>query len=154
MKKTILTFFCAIIAFVAVAQAPEAARWSTSVKMLSSDEGVVKMKMTVADGWHVYGPDLPKGGPVAMTFDFKQSAGVKFVGTPVPSVKATVVYDDAFGMDLPYWSGAVTFEQKFKVIDAQSAAIVGSIRYQGCNGETCAPPKTKKINLKIPKSTK
>lgn len=133
------------------AQAPEAAACRASVKMVNATEGSVVVKFKVTPGWHVYGMNIPDGGPIALNIDLGQSTGIRFTGSPTATPAPEVKLDDAFGMKLPFWNGDFTIKLPFEVIDAAKAKIVGSVRFQGCNGTTCAPPKTRKVNLSLPK---
>lgn len=149
MKK-FLFLFALLSSFQVMAQMPVAARWNCRAKMTSEKEGVVVMKMDVADGWHVYGTVLPDGGPRPMAFDLSQSVGVVFIGDPVPSKAPLNKFDDAFDMNVQYWDSSVVFEQKFR-FDSSSDVhrIIGTVQYQGCNGQTCAPPKKQKIDIVV-----
>lgn len=148
MKKVVLLLAIMIVATIgALAQNP--IKWRTSVSMTSETEGVVTMKAVLQQGWHLYGTELPAGGPKATKFDFSASQGVQFVGTPVPSIKPVEKHDAMFNLTLNWWDKNVTFTQKFKVTDATTAKIVGVINYMGCNDETCAPPKKEKISIVV-----
>lgn len=132
-----------MIVIAAVAQgAPEAARWTMSVKMTSATEGVVTLKAQVTPGWHIYGTNLPDGGPSSTVFDFSKSTGVKFVGNLKPSVKPVSKFDKMFELTLTWWDRPVTFTRKFKVTKKGAAKINASVTYMGCNDQSCLPPKT------------
>lgn len=148
MRKLILSMLAVLAYFPVMSQAPVAARWSCKAKMLSVKEGEVIMKMNVSDGWHVYGPEIPEGGPRPMRFDLSRSEGVVLTGDPVPSKDPSDEFDKAFGMKVQYWDSPVTFRQKFRLADgARSPKIIGVIEYQGCNGQTCSPPKKQEVNI-------
>lgn len=129
-------------------------KWRTSVKMTSKTEGVVTMKAIIENGWHLYGTNIPSGGPKATKFDLSQSIGVKFIGGTVPSVTPKNVYDNTFGLNLNWWDKTVIFTQKFKLTGKPNAKIIGSISYMGCNDQTCLPPSSQSINIVVPKYTK
>lgn len=141
MKKLslIILMLCAVLT--CSAQPPQAAQCTSSVKMTSATQGVLTISLTPFAGWHVYGSDLPKGGPKPLQFDASTSTGIVLDGDLTPSVKPEKHYDDAFSMDVTYWAKPVTFTQKFTVTDKSNAQVSGFLRYQGCNNETCSPPK-------------
>ena len=150
MKKFTLIF--ALILFAAVSMsAQKPISWRSSVKMTSKTEGIVTIKAIISTGWHLYGTNIPSGGPKATKFDFSASTGVKLVGGVEPSYKPVNVYDNTFGMNLNWWDKTVTFTQKFKLTGNGTAKIVGSILYMGCNNQTCLPPSTQSINIVVPK---
>ncbi len=154
MKKHIFLFLIGIITamFTVSAQAPaDPVTWRAQVKMTSATEGTVIVRATVNKGWHLYGTDMPQGGPKPTSFNFAGSTGVKFIGTPTPSVKPVKKHDEMFSADVTYWEGRVTFTQRFTVTDPAKAKIAASVTYMGCNDETCSPPKTKKFTLNVPR---
>ena len=149
MRKISLLLAIVVAAtFGAIAQNP--IKWRTSVTMTSETEGVVTMKAILQNGWHLYGTELPAGGPKATKFDLSASTGVIFIGTLVPSIKPAEQHVDMFNLTLNWWDKNVTCTQKFKVTDASTAKIIGVINYMGCNDETCAPPKKQKISIVVP----
>lgn len=131
------------VAFGIAAQGPEKPiRWRVSAKMTSATEGVVTLRPLCDDGWHIYGTEEVKGGPVPTSFSFEGSQGVEFQGGVKPSAAPVKKYQEMFGAELSYWEGAVSFTRKFRVTDAAKARIAGSVRYMGCNDTRCMPPQT------------
>ncbi|MCM1292823.1 MAG: protein-disulfide reductase DsbD N-terminal domain-containing protein [Bacteroides sp.] len=124
-------------------------KWRVNVKMLNSTEGEVIITATIAEGWHLYGTSLPKNGPRPTVFDFSASKGVKFTGALTQSSEPEVYHDKMFDLKLSCWTGKVTFRRRFKVTDAETAAIAGSISFMSCNNSTCNPPSKEKFNKKI-----
>ena len=153
MKKFSLILVFILFSIFSVS-AQKSIKWRTSVKMTSKTEGVVTMKAIIENGWHLYGTNIPSGGPKATKFDLSQSIGVKFIGGTVPSVTPKNVYDNTFGLNLNWWDKTVIFTQKFKLTGKPNAKIIGSISYMGCNDQTCLPPSTQSINIVVPKFTK
>lgn len=123
--------------------------WRSNVKMLSATEGEVIVKVTIAQGWHLYGLQLPTGGPKPTVFDFSKSTGVKLKGKVVASKSPTEKYDKMFELKLNYWTGSVTFRQRFKVTNKRKARIEGTVNYMGCNDNTCSPPATFTISKPV-----
>lgn len=138
-------------AVAAMAQAPaNPIRWRVNVKMTSATEGEVIMKAIAEAGWHLYGTDLPKGGPKPTLIDLSTSKGVKFISPIKVSPAPVKVHDEMFNIGLTWWEGNVTFRRTFKVTDPIGARIEGNITYMGCNNKTCMPPATEKISKPIP----
>ncbi len=137
----------------ALAQSPEnPVKWRVNVKMSSPTEGEVIMIASIADGWHLYGMNLPKGGPKSTHIDLSESTGVSFTGPLTQSVAPQTYHDSMFDMDLSCWERKVTFRRKFKVTDGKKAAIIGSIQFMSCNNSNCSAPSTEKFNKKIPQT--
>lgn len=136
------------IAVMASAQAPQAAICSTSVKMISAEEGEITVVVKPNAGWHIYSFDVPKGGPRPMKFVVETSEGIKLIGKPKVSVSPEIHHDAAFDMEVSFWSKPVTVTQRFKIL-SDECQLSGYLEYQGCNGDTCAPPKKIKFSHKL-----
>lgn len=144
-RKTILLLFCLINIAVISAQnvADNPIKWRMTVKMTSATEGTVTLRALLEPGWHLYGTELPKDGPVPTTFDFSESKGVKFIDNFKPSAQPGSHKDANFGMVLKWWDTNVTFTRNFRLTGkCEDAVIQGSVRFMGCNDANCLPPKT------------
>lgn len=150
MKKltTILLF---ILVSVAGCFAQNAASWRMNVKMTSKTEGTIIMKAVLEPGWHIYGTNLPKGGPTATTLDFNESKGIKLVGKAEASSAPIKGKDTMFNMELSWWEGSVTFRQKFKITGKGDPKAVCKVRYMTCNNRQCSMPKTETLTKPISK---
>lgn len=147
MKNRLCLLIFALMAVVSCAFAQRvdenAIKWRMSVKMTSPTEGTVTLRAIIADGWHLYGTEIPKNGPVPTTFDFSSSKGVKFLGAFQPSATPISKTDKNFGMALNWWDKDVSFVRKFKLTGKiDEAEISGSVKFMGCNDANCLPPKT------------
>ena len=82
-----------MIVFALSVSAQQPVRWRTIVKTTGADTGTVTFKALVTPGWHLYGLDIPEGGPKATSFDLSGSAGIKFTGPVSPTRNAVEVKD-------------------------------------------------------------
>ena len=130
----------------AFAQIFDPVKWKSAIKMTDATNGVVTFTATVDAGWHVYGTQLPAGGPEPTSVHWNNQ-GVKLVGGLTPSKAAHKQHDETFDMDLSWWTGSVTLSQKFTVT-AKEYKIEGSIRYMACDDENCTPPKSESFSFK------
>lgn len=130
----------------AFAQIFDPVKWKSAIKMTDATNGVVTFTATVDAGWHVYGTQLPAGGPEPTSVHWNNQ-GVKLVGGLTPSKAAHKQHDETFDMDLGWWTGSVTLSQKFTVT-AKEYKIEGSIRYMACDDENCTPPKSESFSFK------
>lgn len=130
----------------AFAQIFDPVKWKSAIKMTDVTNGVVTFTATVDAGWHVYGTQLPAGGPEPTSVHWNNQ-GVKLVGGLTPSKAAHKQHDETFDMDLSWWTGSVTLSQKFTVT-AKEYKIEGSIRYMACDDENCTPPKSESFSFK------
>ena len=118
----------------------DAVTWSRSVEDKSPTEKVLVFTATVKDPWHLYGTELPKGGPTPTHLLVDKIEGAELVGALTSTQKPIEKYDPNFEMTLRFFSGKVTFRQKIRITDPKKFAFVGAIRYMACNDEQCLPP--------------
>lgn len=118
----------------------DAVTWSRSVEDKSPMEKVLVFTATVKDPWHLYGTELPKGGPTPTHLLVDKIEGAELVGGLTSTQKPIEKYDPNFEMTLRFFSGKVTFRQKIRITDPKKFAFVGAIRYMACNDEQCLPP--------------
>lgn len=159
MKKICFVLLSLLLsaAIAAGAQAPAggaAVKWRTSVSMTSPTEGTVTVRAIISDGWHLYGMEVPEGGPRATSLDFGPSTGVEFTGRTAAEPAPVSARDEAFGMDLQWWQGRVAFSRRFRVTDVAKARIGIKITYMCCNGANCLPPRTENISAPVPEYKK
>lgn len=124
-------------------------KWAASFEMVNEREGIVVLKADIEDGWHLYGMDLPKGGPQATAFDFGSSVGVKFVGEIKPSANPVEKNDEIYQLKLNWWDSSVTFSRRFVVVENKEHKINIEVVYMGCNDHSCLPPRRDKLSLEI-----
>ena len=150
MKRYLL----AIIATLAVisgiqAQILKPVTWSSSVEMNDERNGRPIFKASIDEGWHLYGIDLPDGGPNPTTFTFDKVEGMTLNGDITPSRKPHEQVDMVFHLKLNWWEDKVDFYQDFTLNEPNGAYLVeASVRYQGCNDGSCIPPSTESFDFK------
>lgn len=153
MNRLFVMVFGLMLSLVALAQAPEApVRWQVTVRMTSATEGTAVFKARLQPGWHLYGMQLPQGGPKPTVIDLAASKGVKFTSPLKPDREPLTVHDKMFGIDLNWWDSDIVIRRKFTVTDPSDARIAGKITYMGCNDQTCSPPSDFKFDKPVPKS--
>ena len=148
MNKRLFIFFTLITlgVYAAFAQIANPVKWKTAVKMTDATNGVVTFTATIDAGWHVYGTNIPNGGPQPTAVKWNNE-GVKLVGGLTPNKPAHKQHDETFDMDLSWWSGSVTLTQKFTVT-SPSYKIEGSIVAMACDDENCTPPTAEPFSFK------
>ncbi len=150
MKRYLL----AIIATLAVisgvhAQILKPVTWSSSVEMNDERNGRLIFKASIDEGWHLYGIDLPDGGPNPTTFTFDKVEGMTLNGDITPSRKPHEQVDMVFHLKLNWWEDKVDFYQDFTLNEPNGAYLVeASVRFQGCNDGSCIPPSTEIFDFK------
>ena len=118
----------------------DAVSWSHSVEDKSPTEKVIVFSATIKGDWHLYGTELPSGGPTPTSLIVDKIAGAQLVGKLTASKKPIEKHDPNFDMTLRFYSGQVSFRQTLRITDPKTFAFSGAIRYMVCNDEQCLPP--------------
>lgn len=152
MIKRILIIILSVVIFAGSATAANdvnPVRWRSFVKTAPDGTGTVTLRALISPGWHLYGTEIPEGGPKATSFDFSDSKGVEFTGKIKPARAPLSVDDAMFGMTLSWWDSTVEFTIPFKITDKSSATVNCKISFMACDGNSCRPPKTESISLPV-----
>ncbi len=148
MKKLSLVVVAVLFTvFGAVAQIYNPVKWSVASKKLNSKEAVVFVKATIQEGWHIYGLNVPDGGPISTTFQFTASNDYALngkVAAPTPQSK----YEKDFKMNVPFYAKEVTFQQKVK-LNKNQTTVKGIVEFMACDKSQCLPPDEYAFNVTI-----
>ena len=137
MKKVITTISLLVaFCFTLLSQIHEPVKWTFDKKELSGTSAELIFKANIEHKWHLYGMEIPAGGPIATNIVFEKIVGAELVDGITASHKAKEKHDAYFGMTLPYFQNNVNFKQKINVTD-KNFTITGYIEYMACNDETC-----------------
>lgn len=91
----------------AQAAAPKQVEWTVGIDSVSPTEGAIVWSATIADGWHIYGMEMPEGLDVPITLtQFKTTAskGVE-LGDVKPEREAERHLDPVMEAEIPWWEG-------------------------------------------------
>ena len=140
MKKVLSFMLLLMRAWAAEAQILTPVKWE--IKLEDSDSSVKTLLFSAKldNGWHLYDMNLPEGGPISTSFNYETLKGAKTVGSPVPSKKATTVYDEQFEMNLSWYAHEVSFTQKLEITNPKAFKVEGYVEFMACNDENCLPP--------------
>lgn len=148
MKKLSLLVIAVLFTIAgAVAQIHEPVKWSVASKKLNDKEAVVFIKATIDNGWHIYGLNVPDGGPISTSFSFPSSENFALSGkvaAPAPQSK----FEKEFNMEVPYYAKEVVFQQKIKLKKGQPT-VKGVVEFMACDSERCLPPDEFAFNVTI-----
>lgn len=139
MRKLALAVVLAVFGFSAAsAQILTPVKWQFAAKKLNDKEAVIIMKAVIEDGWHIYSQNVEDGGPVKTSFTFDASKDFSLNGKTIEP-KPKTKFEDVFGMDVPYFSKEVVFQQKVKLNKGQTV-VKGLVEFMACDAERCLPP--------------
>lgn len=154
MKSFVALTIGFLLPFVALSQIrKDPTTWSvTGPKQPAkvSDVVEVRIRTTIADGWHIYANDLdPNIGPIPTSFKFSQSDTWQLVGKAVP-VGVEEVFEEAWGAKIRQLSNTAVFVQKVKILKP-NAQFSGTVEYMACSSKdgTCLPPAEAEFSTKI-----
>ena len=136
-----------------MAQMVNPIKWTQSQKQISATETALIFKAVLDKGWHVYGLQIPEGGPIATSFTFKKSKDFELLGKVTESPKPVTAFDKNFNMSINWHEGEAVFVQKIK-LNASKAKITGSYEYMVCNDKECLPPTEEEFSFLVKASTK
>lgn len=111
----------------------------------------VKATATIQDGWHLYAPDQPSGGPTPTNITVPVGQPFKLAGkirTPSPNT----AFDQNFGIETKFFTGRGDFVLPIAVAaDAQpgKSQLRVEIYFQTCNDRICLPAKNVKLEIPV-----
>lgn len=151
MKKSVLSLLFLLSALVAIAApAPQNVVWTSDVETISPTEGIMHWTVDIADGWHIYGsemPVIPDMTTYPTTITVKPVNGLVLEGSVTSSVPQKSHYDEMMALELPWWEGKVSFSQKFHLDGVKGVNISGTISYMACNATSCTAPTEDEFSL-------
>jgi thiol:disulfide interchange protein len=127
-------------------------KWENSIKQIDSETLEIVFKAQIDKGWHLYGVNIPEGGPIATSFNFSSLSNLELLGKITSSIPPEIKYDNTFEMELELYNGSVSFTQKLKKTSA-NASISGYIEFMACDDSRCLPPSEIEFEFTIDKKT-
>ncbi len=125
------------------AQIVSPVKWSFDQKKISNKEIELNFNAVIDKGWHLYGTDLPDGGPISTALKFTpDSTNYRFVGALTSLTQPTKKFDNIFKLELSYYALEAHFTRRIVLLNDHPFTIKGSIEYQSCNDETCTMDET------------
>ena len=139
------------------AKGPQPVAWSAEVadQTPSADGGVVvniRIKATIANGWHVYSLTQKGGGPTPLSVEVDSTPLLAIqsgLAGPVPD-KAL---DPNFGVETETYTGTpiITVPVRVSAEALRSGKpIAVKVRSQACSDKLCLPAKTTTLSLTLP----
>lgn len=133
----------------AFAQIQEPVTWGVAAKRLSDTEGVINIEATIKSGWNIYGLNVPDGGPTSTTFKFDLTGGATLNKGVISNPKVKTKNDEIFGMEVPYYTGKVIFQQKVKLKKGQATIVKCTVDYMACDDQQCINPDPYNFKIEI-----
>jgi len=139
MKRIFSIFIFSLIAFAVNAQIIEPVKWSFDSKQDGNDVELI-FTATIDETWHLYDTELPEGGPIATAVIYEDSTLFEFVGDIQKEPEPVEKFDNAFQLNVRYFSNQAVLTQKIKLKNDDPVEINGYVLFMACDDETCLPP--------------
>ncbi len=115
------------------------------------------VRFDLDSGLHIYGEPVPDG-MVATSVTLEGPPGLVVEEAIYPESEPLVL--EALGVELQTWSGSVDIRvpwyatgelaSECRPLDAQTATLDVTVRYQACTDDTCLLPSTESFRLEVP----
>lgn len=147
MKKFNVLLTLLLVSVVSFSQIHEPVKWSFELKNTGTNTANVILKANIDKGWHLYGMDIPKDGPIPTKIVFESLTGAKAEGNVQATTKPKEVYDPNFDMKLTWYANEAVFIQKISFSDAAKMRVKGYVEFMVCNDESCLPPTKEQFDM-------
>lgn len=119
----------------------------------------VQVIAKIDEGWHLYSPEQPAGGPLPTRIKLVEGEPFKLAGEMEIS-QPQVTFDPVFKMETQIFEGEAIFTLPIAIASGATAGnqtLAVSATFQSCNQTTCLPPKVVKVtsvlNVVAPNAT-
>ena len=123
--------------------------WKTSIKKIADKTYEICLKAEIAESWHIYSLNTPKGGPLPTAITYGNNPLIQIIEKAKEKGNIQIKYEGIFGIDVMYYEDKVEFVQLVKLKANAKTNVTGSIEYMICNDHQCKPPTIEKFDIKI-----
>src|ERR1035437_8877253 len=113
-KRIIFFLLLALVASVSFGQIYEPVKWTVVQKNTGDKTAEIQIHATIDEGWHLYGLNLPSGGPHPTSIVFETFENASKVGEMQAPSKLLKQFDANFNMELNWYTNDALFIQKIK----------------------------------------
>jgi thiol:disulfide interchange protein len=147
LKKNIFILLSVLIASASFSQIYQPVKWTVEKKNTGGKTAEIQIHATIDEGWHLYGLNLPTGGPHPTSIVFEKLENANKVGELQATSKLQKQFDANFNMELNWYTNDAIFIQKIKFDDLSKVKIKGYIEFMACNDKSCLPPQKSPFSL-------
>ena len=139
MKRLLLIITLFLAIFATSAQIVEPVKWSFDSEKNGNEVQLI-FKATIDENWHLYDTELPEGGPIATSIIYEDSTLFELVGDLQKDPQPEDHFDNAFQLDVRYFSNEATLTQNIRLKSNNPVEIKGYVLFMACDDESCLPP--------------
>ena len=143
-----LSLAAAILPLLALAK-DDPVQWTLKARnstVAPGAQAIFELTATIQDGWHLYSPTTPPGGPIVTTIRLPQTDAIAKwqVYRPEPVRKL----DPNFQIETETYTGNAIFLVQADTAKAASGKmpVAVEVRYQACTETKCLPPVRKTVS--------
>ncbi|MFO7756815.1 MAG: cytochrome c biogenesis protein CcdA [Bacteroidales bacterium] len=148
MKKFSTLAVLLFLSLISFSQIYDPVSWAFSYEKNEENEYDLIFTATVEEGSHLYAMDIPGGGPIPTSFSFTGSSDYELVGDVRAINEGEIVFDQAFEMEIKYFSGEVVFRQTVRS-ELDEFTVEGYVNYMACDDERCSPPQDEDFSINV-----
>lgn len=150
MKRiTVLLGLQVFFFFLAAGQIVNPVSWDFSSRQTSTNEAELLFTAKIKQGWHMYGINIPDGGPIPTSFHFNVSSDYQLQGEVIPVIKPVVKLDPNFNIQVELFDGKAEFSQKVKIIKNGKVTVSGYVEFMSCSDKECTPPAQEEFEFEL-----
>ena len=144
--KIILPFCFSILTLSVFAQDKlTPASWSFEV-VESGEDLIFRATVDLDNGWAVYSQHTEEGGPVPLTFAFKDKSALN--GETLEKSKPITKYSELFDLEVTKFKKQAVFEQQF-TRGKDMKSFSGELRFMCCDDLRCLPPTVVQFDVAL-----
>lgn len=115
--------------------------WKFQLQAIGDGNVDIIASASIDNHWHMYGTDIPDGGPTPTEISFDNIVGAEVIGKFEAFDSDLITqFDKTFQMMIGYYEHNAYFRQKIKITDAVNFLLEGDVRAQACDDTNCTPP--------------
>lgn len=152
MKKHLISILVVLYALPLFGQIYDPVSWEFYWEDKGKGEYEIVLRAIVEEKSHIYAMNLPEGGPIPTSVHFEASSDYTLVGEVYEKGEREDVFDEAFKMDISWFSNEVEFRQRIRG-NAPEFVVQGYVTYMACDDYRCSPPQDKEFAIKISASS-
>lgn len=148
MKKFVNLFVLGFLVAPVYAQIYDPVTWEFFYEDMGNKEYEIVLKAKIEEKSHIYAMDIPEGGPIPTTIHFDKSDSFTLTGKVFEKGRPEDVFDEAFRMNIRWYSTQVEFRQRIKS-EAPSFVVKGYVNFMSCDDTRCSPPQDKEFEITV-----
>jgi thiol-disulfide isomerase/thioredoxin len=117
----------------------------------AGDKFDARLVAAIDEGWHLYSPEQPAGGPLPTRITVPDGQLFKLAGE-IQSPQPRITFDPNFEMETEFFEGEATFTVPIVVAAGAPAGehtLTVNAIFQTCNETKCLPPKAVKVTAPV-----